>query len=114
MEEPDVAQPVAVVDEQSPRRTRALREIEQLLQLRPNSLEVLLYLVVVQEHPLLGLPPWITDDRSTPARHGDRAVAAELQSPEVAELEQVTDMQAVSGRVEPGVGGQVVRVESGR
>ena len=67
--------------------------------------------LVLEQLAFFRLAPGIADHRRPAAGDGDRAVTAELQATEVAELEQVPDMQAVSGRVETYVGRSGARVQ---
>ncbi len=65
-----------------------------------------------QQRSLLGLAPRVADQPGAAAGHGDGAVTGELQTSEIAELQEVADMEAVGGGIEPAVPDQPVGAQS--
>ena len=86
-------------------------EVEELLELAPDALEVGLQRLLAQERPLLGLAPRVADEPGPPAGHGDGPVPGQLQPAQIADLQQMAHVQAVGGRIEAAVGGQLIGVQ---
>jgi hypothetical protein len=107
---PDVAQkgrerqrlePVGVVDHQCLRVSGG--EVDDLFHLLADRLDVRLQHFFGHEHPL-GLPAArVADQAGAPAHHRDRLVPAELEPPEVEELDQSSEMKAFGGGIEAAV-----------
>ena len=104
-------EPVGVVDQQRPGVASPLAEVQEALELGADARQVGRQLLVGEQGPLLGLAARVADHAGPAAGHGDGPVPGQLQAPQVADLEQVADVQAVGGRIEAAVGGQPVGVQ---
>ena len=104
VDEPVGAEPFGVVEQQPARLASGGRHVEQATELGTDRLEVRRQLLASKEGPLGRLPTRVTDHPGPAPGEQDRAVPGLLQTAQGQDAEEVADMQAVGGRVEPGVG----------
>ena len=111
LDQAERAKPLGVVEQKSLSCSGRRREVQEAPELAPYPLEVCLKLLARQKGAFVRLATGIADETGAPAGEKYRAVAGHLEAAQGENTEEMADMEAVGGRVEPGVSGQVPVVE---
>ena len=109
-------EPVRVVDQEG--RVILRVEVQKPRELRSDALQVRLKALAREQRTLLGLAARVTDEAGAAASDRDRPMAVPLHPDEHHDAQEVADVQAVGGRVEADVCGDLFtrqqRVQTGR
>src|SRR5690606_34602288 len=98
-----IPEPVIVVHEF--RRICSGREIEEALHLRFHTFDIMKQHIFGKQIALCTFSGWITNHSGSAADQGNRAVATLLKMNQRHDLNQVTNVKGVGGRVESDIAG---------